>query len=121
MGDIDIKKFEEILLSEKIILESELREITRGNVNNPYTLETTSDDIDVDITDSNSLSDKFVTMEDNYAITKQLRSQLIEVLNALDRIKKGKYGICEKTGKIIDRKRLAANPSARFAIIRNKK
>jgi len=43
-----------------------------------------------------------------------LELKLRDVNLALEKIKKGNYGICEKCGKEIDKERLKAYPSARF-------
>jgi len=43
-----------------------------------------------------------------------LESRLLQVNNALERIKKGTYGMCARCGKEIPLERLRANPSAEF-------
>jgi DnaK suppressor protein len=43
----------------------------------------------------------------------KLELRLKDINDALDRIKKGKYGICEKCGKKIPAERLKAYPEAR--------
>ena len=43
---------------------------------------------------------------------KFLRRQIVQLRKALTRLKIGKYGICEKCGKMIDTNRLAINPQA---------
>lgn len=48
--------------------------------------------------------------------TKFLGRQIIQFRKALTRIKIGKYGICEKCGKMIDTDRLAARPEATTCI-----
>lgn len=45
---------------------------------------------------------------------------LYEVDQALDRIRAGKYGICELTGKPIERERLEAVPWTRFCTLAEK-
>lgn len=51
---------------------------------------------------------------DNIQIHTILQKQLDEVQAALKRIEEGTYGICEKTGKPIDKARLLAVPEARY-------
>lgn len=46
------------------------------------------------------------------AATGELNKALIRIRKALTKIKIGKYGICEKCGKMIDTDRLAAMPTA---------
>ena len=46
----------------------------------------------------------------NAAIRDQLRRRLIQIRKALTRVKIGKYGICEKCGRLIDTDRLMIYP-----------
>ena len=48
----------------------------------------------------------------NLATEKVLESTLRDIDNALERIKKGSYGICKYCGKDIGEKRLLARPTA---------
>jgi len=41
-----------------------------------------------------------------------LKKQIIQLRKALSRLKIGKYGVCEKCGKMIETGRLAINPEA---------
>jgi len=45
-----------------------------------------------------------------------LETRLRDINLALEKIKKGKYGICEKCGKEIDEKRLKISPEARLCL-----
>lgn len=51
---------------------------------------------------------------DNQAVANSYRARLAEVEEALMRITKGVYGICEKTGKEIPKDALNINPEMRF-------
>ena len=59
---------------------------------------------------------------DNYeqdftlSLVESERKELVEIDEAVDRIAKGTYGICEGTGKIIARTRLEAIPYTRHSI-----
>jgi len=46
------------------------------------------------------------------ALGKTLETELKKVISSLEKIKKGKYGICEKCGKPISQGRLKAYPQA---------
>lgn len=50
------------------------------------------------------------------SLKKELLSRLHKIETALLRVKKGKYGFCEKCGKMIDTDRLAANPAATLCL-----
>jgi DnaK suppressor protein len=54
--------------------------------------------------------------ERTQALIRQMNGVLIEIKKALTRIKIGKYGICEKCGKMIDTDRLAAMPTATLCV-----
>ena len=43
-----------------------------------------------------------------------LELKLVEIERALEKIKKGNYGICEKCGKEIEEEKLKANPATRY-------
>ena len=45
-----------------------------------------------------------------------INKQLVQLRKALTRIKIGKYGICERCGKMIDTDRLAIRPETTFCI-----
>jgi DnaK suppressor protein len=50
------------------------------------------------------------------ALKEQVDRRLIQIRKALTRIKIGKYGICEKCGKMIDTDRLMIRPEATLCI-----
>ncbi|MEI6396542.1 MAG: TraR/DksA C4-type zinc finger protein [Candidatus Taylorbacteria bacterium] len=116
MNTKDIKYFEEKLNAERIELEEELGEIAKKDTHNRGGWEPTAGNMEVDNADENEVADKFEEIEENTIIANQLENQLIEVKAALDRIKTGKFGLCEKCGKPIEAGRLEANPSARLSI-----
>jgi len=49
-------------------------------------------------------------------IEHKLETKIQDINLALDKIEKGKYGICENCGKEIDEKRLIIMPEARFCL-----
>ena len=116
MNKEDLNYFKEKLEKEKTLLEEELSTISRVNPENSNDWEATTTDIEVDSADENEVADKMEELEENRSILHQLEPQLNEVKDALKRIENGTYGICEVSGKEIERKRLEANPSARTAI-----
>ena len=116
MNKKDIQYFKDKLLKEKTLLEEELSSVGKVNPNNPNDWNATSGKIEVDSADDNEVADKMEELEENRAILQQLEPQLNEVKSALQRIEDGKYGICEVSGKSIERERLEANPSARTSI-----
>lgn len=68
-----------------------------------------------DRTDENSLEedlDEQIGHFDNEVKAKFLSKQIAQLRIVLTRMKIGKYGTCEKCGKMIDTDRLAARPEA---------
>lgn len=55
------------------------------------------------------------------ALENQINRKLIQVKKALSRVKIGKYGICEKCGKMIDTDRLMVMPETTFCVSCEKK
>ena len=55
------------------------------------------------------------------ALRQQIDRRLIDIRKAVTRIKIGKYGICEKCGKMIDTDRLMIKPEATLCIDCEKK
>jgi len=55
------------------------------------------------------------------ALKKEVERKLIQTKKALTRIKIGKYGICEKCGRMIDTDRLVVMPEATVCIACEKK
>ncbi len=67
-------------------------------------------------------ADEVSAFSDRLSIGLNLEKSLEEVNSALEKIKQGKYGICEKCGKKIDKERLLAFPTAKFCLdCKNKK
>ena len=60
-------------------------------------------------------SDEF-SREFDYILIQRHEQELEEVRQALKRIDEGAYGICQRSGKEINLKRLEAMPEARFSI-----
>jgi DnaK suppressor protein len=107
----DYEYFKGKLIIEKERLEGELSLLGKKVGEGDY--ETTAPDFGSDEEETASEVEEYV---DNLSVETNLEGQLQEVLAALGRIENGTYGICEKSGQLIDRARLEVYPSARFAI-----
>jgi RNA polymerase-binding transcription factor DksA len=120
MNKTDLDYFKKKLEEQEKELEEELASVSKTDPNAPGGFEATSGGMETDSADDNEVADKFEEVEDNIGVVKNLETELAEVRAALDRIKTGKYGICENSGKPIERERLEANPSARTSIKHSK-
>ena len=113
---IDTAHFKALLEKELKILETELKSVGHVNPNNPKDWEASSGEVDINASDSADIADNIESYESNTAILKPLEIQYNNVKLALDKIKKGTYGICEVSGEPIEKERLEANPAARTSM-----
>jgi len=113
-----LKKIEEKLKKEKVSVEALLKEFAKkdkelkGGWNTIYPsfngvsggglLETEADE--------------FQEYESKLDVEHILELKLQDINLALEKIKKGKYGVCESCGKKISQKRLKVSPEARFCL-----
>jgi DnaK suppressor protein len=66
-----------------------------------------------DTADREEVAENLESFDMHANIISILETQKNEVLHALEKVKKGTFGICEITGHEIEKDRLDANPSAR--------
>lgn len=75
---------------------------------------------DTDRLNDNAASDTDVKEQVSHqrveAIRSELSRNLVRIKKTLTKIGVGKYGVCEKCGKMIDTERLAAMPTAELCI-----
>jgi len=101
------------LLKEKEELERDLARIARPVDKKEGDYETSFVDIGSDREDNASEVEQYT---DNLPVEITLEKKLKDVLDALERIEKGTYGICENCNQEIDLERLRVNPSAKTCI-----
>lgn len=106
------KHYKEKLLAEKTSLEEELGGIAIFNTETNV-WEATPDQEMMRETDDNDAADRFEDFEGRSGMVTTLQSRLTDVNDALNKIEKGTYGICEVSGEKIEEARLEANPAAR--------
>jgi RNA polymerase-binding protein DksA len=107
---INLEKFKKLLLDERDRLISSIS-------NAEQTSRTEADrDHGQDMSDYAELGTDNFHLETILSIASNDSERLREVMDALQRIEKGTYGICEGSGKPIPIKRLEAIPSARYCI-----
>jgi DnaK suppressor protein len=108
-----MKELKEQLLKEKGELENDLARIARPVDKKEGDYETTFDDIGSDREDNATEVDQY---SDNLSVETTLEKRLQDIIDALERMEKGTYGICENCNTEISIERLKANPSARTCI-----
>lgn len=105
-----LKEQEEKLLKNKADLEEKLRSFAKEtDAKNDWTAEMPSFDPGTSLEEE---ADEVEEFGMRLALEHTLENELKKVDSALERIKKGKYGICEKCEKPIPKGRLEAYPQA---------
>lgn len=109
---MNLDYFEKKLKEEKSRLEAELAQVGKRNPQVPGDWEPTPAEMDTRVSEQSELADKFEEFENRSAVEVHLEEKLNEVIEALNRLEKGIFGICTVCGEKIDEKRLEANTSA---------
>lgn len=113
---IDTEYFKKKLEKELKTLDTELKSVGHKNPSNPKDWEPGTTDVDVEASDLADTADNIENYELNTAILKPLEKQYNDVKLALDKIRKGAYGVCEIGKEPIEQERLEANPAARTCL-----
>lgn len=112
---LDTKTLEELknsLLTKKKDLKDELSRFAKPT-ENPEDYKTQFQEIGPNRDENASEIEEY---SDNLALENNLEKQLRETNDALERINKGTYGICENCNQEIDIERLRAYPAARICV-----
>lgn len=109
---MDTNHFRARLEEEKSRLETELSTVARRNPSNPADWEPTPEEVGQEA-DPNDRADQMEEFGNNSAIATDLENRYNDVVDALERIEKNTYGICEVSGESIEEDRLEADPAAR--------
>ncbi len=107
-----LAELKEKLLAEKTRLETELGRFAKPTgAEGDY--ETNFEDIGTDPDENASEVEEYV---DNLGLENNLEGQLRDVNDALAKMERGTYGVCEKTGQEIGLDRLRVYPAARTIV-----
>lgn len=110
---MDTQHFKQKLEAERKLLEKELNEL--GFKNSEGQWEVTAEQLD-DAPAAQERTENADRVEDYMergGESKALQARFMEVEHALEKIKNGKYGLCEVDNEPISEARLEANPAAR--------
>ncbi len=109
---LDLKHFKDVLEKEKGEVENHLNRLAKKpDKSNDW--QPKMPEANLAIGEQGEAADIIEEMENNLGIEKELEKYLGEIKEALFRIEKGSYGVCEKTGEPISEERLQANPVSR--------
>ncbi len=112
----ELNHYKDLLEKEVVELEKQLGTLGRKNPDEKGDWQTTKEEGVVDEADDLDVADSIGQYENNNAVLENLETKLHEVNHALERIKEGKYGVCEVCENDIEDDRLDANPSATTCI-----
>ena len=109
---MNTKDAKEKLKEELQSFEQGLSDVGRKVPDQSGEWEATPGEIDSTATETDEVADKLEQYEDNEGVIKELEARWKDVKQALERIEKGNYGICEIGGEPIEEDRLMADPAA---------
>ena len=115
---MDKKLIEEKLEKEKKTLEAHLQTFAKKDTRLKGDWDTKFPKFDGEFGSSalETAADEVEEYASRLPVEYSLELRLRDIDLALEKIKKGKYGQCEKCGKDIDEKRLEIHPAARFCV-----
>ncbi len=117
MEDQFILKQKERLEKEKVKIEKELKDFANRDPNSKYNWQSRYPNYNPDgVGDERreTESDEVEEYDTRIPLEHTLENKLKDIIIALNKIKENKYGICEKCGRKISKKRLLAYPEARL-------
>lgn len=113
---MNIDTLQQKLEAEKATLTKDLRELGVQNPSAPEDWIATPEDPSTSEADQNVVADRAEDWQARQGEVDALETRLNNINRALDKIKTGRYGICEICGDPIEEERLLANPAARTNI-----
>lgn len=110
---INFKEAKERLEEEKKSVEETLTTFGARDARHPENWEPLFPDLNPSEGNPEEGADETEQFDANIGIATRLEERLREINEALNRVEKGSYGICEKDGEEIDQERLRVYPAAR--------
>lgn len=107
-----LAELKEALLKEKAELEENLSRIAKP-VDNKGDYKTSFEDIGTDREDNTTEVEQYA---DTLPVEITLEKKLQDIIEALEKMEKGTYGVCAECNEAIEIDRLRANPSAKRCI-----
>jgi len=111
-----LEEMREKLEKEKRLLEEELESFTKKDPEVESNYKTIFPDYGKSIGDQDENTDEVEEYLVSLPVEHTLETQLKDVNRALERIRRGRYGICTKCKKQITNERLLAFPAARTCV-----
>ena len=105
MNKDELKKFEQALNAERADVIAQIKKLEK------------TPDFGDDVDSLEEEADETEEIVNQLGIAQVSNKHLAEIDRALDKIKKGEYGTCEKCGSQIESKLLEVDPESRFCQI----
>jgi len=111
--DSELKSYKEKLITEKDFLEKQLSSFASRDKENPVNFHTKKEQLGYSLEDDSAEEEMFIR---NIALERALERRLKEVVEALNKIQKGTFGLCERCHKQIEKQKLDINTASDFCI-----
>jgi DnaK suppressor protein len=109
-----MEKYKTKLIEEKKLLEEELKDLGKFDIDTGDWEATPENELNTqEVSDEGDMAERAEDYEERSVKLNALETRYNDIKKALDKIEKGKYGVCEICQNNIEDKRLEANPSAR--------
>jgi RNA polymerase-binding protein DksA len=109
---MDTKIYKIKLEEEKVLLESELKDLGKIDKGGDWEATPDSEMSSQEVQDEADMAEKATDYEERSMKLNTLEIRLATINKALANIEGGNYGVCESCGKEIESDRLEANPAA---------
>ena len=110
----ELQTLRDTLETERTTLEIDLAQHGAKESNGAW--DASSSGLTGEESDPTDAADQIEELVTNVPIVDELAGRMHDVVDALDKMQRGVYGLCEVGGEAIDVDRLVANPSARTCI-----
>jgi RNA polymerase-binding transcription factor DksA len=111
-----LKELKAKLLKEKEEIEASLKDFTKADPKLTGDFDTKFPDIAGQTADESENADEVEEYENKLHVEHILETRLGDVNEALEKIRKNSYGICQNCGREIPFERLQANPAAKICL-----
>ena len=110
---MNIKIFKTKLEEEKKLLEDELNLLGKVDEKGDWEAAPEGETNTQEVQDDGDMAERSEDYEERSIKLNLLKTRLLDINKALDKIEKNNYGICEYCGKEIEKERLEVNPAAK--------
>ena len=111
------EKYKNKLMEEKTRAEEDIALIAKKDEYGDWEAVPETEIINQEVPDEADMAERSEDYEERTIKVNSLEKKLDDINEALDKIEKEKYGICEKCGGKIEEDRLEINPSARTCTV----